>query len=101
MQLGIKIQGEEADMIQFAYDIALLAKNKEDLKNILMIMNIIFMDEYNMKINESKTKILVYSRNEAVKSDIKLDGNTLEGVNECKYLGSMIKKYGGCAQEIR
>lgn len=66
-----------------------------------MIMNIIFKNEYNMKIKKSKIKILVWGRNEVVKPYIILDGNTLETVDECKYLGSMINNYGGCAQEIR
>lgn len=49
-------------------------------------MNSIFGEEYDMKIKKSKTKILICSRNEAAKPDIKLDGYSLEVVDEYKYL---------------
>lgn len=62
-QVGIKIQGEKVDMLCFIDDIAVLTEHERDLQNIL-IMNIIFMDEYNiMKLNKAKAKILIYSRN--------------------------------------
>lgn len=64
-------------------------------------MNSICREEYNMKINKANTKILVCSRNEAAKPDIKLDGETLEVVDEYKYLGSTITNDGGCAKEIK
>jgi len=98
LQVGIKIHGENVDMLQFADDIAVLAVNEEDLQNILKTMNSIFREEYNMKINKSKTKIFICSRNEAAKPDIKLIGEILEVV---KYLGSTITNDGGCAKEIR
>lgn len=53
-----------------------------------------------MKTNKSKSTILVYSRNEAAKPDIKLGGDTLV-VDKYKHLGSMIIYDGGCIQEIR
>lgn len=54
-----------------------------------------------MKINKLKTKILMCSRNETVKPDIKLDDDTLEAVDEYKYLGSTITGDGGCDKEIK
>jgi hypothetical protein len=62
---GIKIQSEKVDMLRFADDITVLVESEEELQNILTVMNIIFKDEYNMKINKPKTKVLVCSRNEA------------------------------------
>lgn len=47
-------------------------------QNILTIVNSLFGEEYNMKMNKSKTEIFVCCRNEAVKPDIKSDGETLE-----------------------
>lgn len=44
--------------------IAVLTECEEDFQNILTTVNIIFKDEYNMKINKLKTEILVCSRNE-------------------------------------
>lgn len=57
------------------------------------------MSLYN--ITQLKTKALIYSRNEADKLDIQLDGDTLEVVDEYKYLGSTITSDGRCAKEIR
>ncbi|XP_050527166.1 uncharacterized protein LOC126897529 [Daktulosphaira vitifoliae] len=58
-------------------------------------------DEYNMKINKSKTKILVCGRNQTANWDINLDGDTLEVFNEYNYLGSIDTDDGKFAQEIR
>jgi len=100
-QVGIKIQGENVDMLRFADDIAVLTENEEDLQNILTVMNSIFREEYNMKINKAKTKILVCSRNEAARPNIKLDGEALKVVDEYKYLGSTITNDGRCVKEIK
>lgn len=54
MYLRIKIQGEKVDMLWCADNIVVLAESKGDLQNILTIMNIIFKDEYNKKINKYK-----------------------------------------------
>lgn len=55
---GIKIQGEKITMLRYADDIALRAESKEDLKQALKKMNHT-LKNYNMPINENKTKVLV------------------------------------------
>jgi len=100
IQVGIKIQDGNVDMLRFADDIAVLTESDEDLRNILTTMSIMFDDEYNMKINQSKTKILVCRRHVIVIPVIKLEGDTLEVVEEYKYLGSMVISNGRCDQEI-
>lgn len=63
LHLESTIQWEKLDLIRFSDDIvALLTESEEVLQNILTTMNIILKDQYNMKINKSKTKILVCSR---------------------------------------
>jgi len=57
-------------------------------------------NEYNMKINNVKTKVVVCSRNERTQTQIALDGGTLEQVNEYKYLGSTITEDGRSTREI-
>jgi len=64
-------------------------------------MNSIFREEYNIKINKLKSKILIHNKKEAAKPDIKLDGETVEIVDEYKYLGSTITNDGRCAKEIK
>lgn len=66
-------------MLRFTDDIAVLIESEEDLQNILTTMNVIFKNEHNIKINKSKTEILVCSRNKQL-TVIKLDGNTFEEV---------------------
>lgn len=39
-------------------------------------------NEYNIKINKTKTKILFYNGNEESQTNKMLDGNTLEQVND-------------------
>lgn len=54
-----------------------------------------------METSKSKTKILVCSRNEASKPDIKLNVETLEVLDKYKYLGSTITNDGVCTKETR
>lgn len=54
---------------------------------ILEIMNLKMKNEFNMKINKAKTKALVWER---TRTQVTPDGNTLDQVNEYKYLGSKI-----------
>jgi hypothetical protein len=63
-------------------------------------MNSTMKNEYNMKINKAKTKVLVCSRDEGTQTQIALDGDTLEQVNVYKYLGSTITEDGRSTKEI-
>jgi len=53
-----------------------------------------------MKINKSKTNVLVCSRNEGTQTQITQGGETLEQVNEYKYLRSKITKDSRSTREI-
>jgi len=67
-----------------------------------MSIYIYLLNGNNMKINKSKTKILMRSRNEAAaKPDTKLDGAILEAVDGYKYLGSRRTSDGVCDKETR
>lgn len=63
-------------------------------------MNLTLKTEYNMKINKEKTKVLASSRNEETQTQIILDGDPLEQVNEYKYLGSNITEDGHSTKDI-
>jgi len=64
IKLGIRIDGGIIDMLRFADDIAVITDNEEDLQNVIEIMNLTMKNEYNMKINKIKTKVLVYNRDQ-------------------------------------
>ena len=58
------------------------------------------MARYHLKINQKKTKILVCSKREEAKTNIKLGKHKLEEVKEFSYLGSRISSDGRSKKEI-
>ena len=104
IQVGINIHGEKIDMLRYADDIAITTENEGDLQNILQVMNNIMRNEFNMKMNRKKTKILVCSRNQADHRRtpvIYIENERIQNVQEYKYLGSLITKDGTSKGEIR
>ena len=61
------------------------AESNEALQKILDTMDQIMKTEFNMKINEQKTKVLVYSRKEEDPVWITLGNNVLQAVKEYNY----------------
>ena len=95
----MNIHGEKISMLRFADDIAVTAETEKDLKNILVNMGRV-MGKYQLKINTKKTKILVCSRREEVKTNIKIGKQKLVEVDEFCYLGSRITSDGRSKKEI-
>ena len=58
------------------------------------------MARYQLKINKKKTKILVCSKREEARTNIKLGKQKLEEVKEFCYLGSRITNDGRSKKEI-
>ena len=54
-----------------------------------------------MEINIKKTKVMVISKEEGIKCNIKLENTTLEQVSKYKYLGSWITEDARCVEDIR
>ncbi|KAL1447191.1 hypothetical protein WDU94_013942 [Cyamophila willieti] len=99
---GIKVNGTKIDMIRYADDIALIAPSEEELKTALDTMNNILSSNYNMKINKTKTKFMVVSRNEdEIRSKISLEGIELKQIKEFTYLGGKITIDGRSNREIQ
>ena len=99
--LGVQIQGEAVSMIRFADDIALLGENEKALEESLLEMASI-LNDYNMKINKKKTKVLVCSKEaEARKTHVKFEGENLQQVKEFSYLGSKITTDVKCHSEVK
>ena len=55
----------------------------------------------NMRINTKKTKIMVASRKDRLETDITLQGDSVEQVNEFKFLGAYKTNNGDCTKEIK
>lgn len=58
-------------MLRFADDIAIISKNEEDSRKILETTEETMGKEINMKVNAMKTKILVCSRKNNIRTRIK------------------------------
>jgi hypothetical protein len=99
-ETGIRIHGERIPMIRFA-DILIISESEKDLNEMLIEMERILVNRYNMKINRNKTKVMACGRKISVKMNIVL-GNQIWGeVEEFCYLGSKITKDVKCQKEIR
>ena len=55
----------------------------------------------NLLLNTQKTNIMVVDKGREWKEDFVLDGEKIEEVESCVYLGSLINTKGSIAQEIR
>uniref|UniRef100_A0A8D8Z0H2 Craniofacial development protein 2 n=1 Tax=Cacopsylla melanoneura TaxID=428564 RepID=A0A8D8Z0H2_9HEMI len=101
-EVGVKIHGERIDMLRFADDIAITTETEEDLQLILQTMNNVMKNEFNMRINKKKTKILLCNKNkgEIRPPRITIDHEIIECVTEYKYLGSLTTQVGNCKKEI-
>ncbi len=51
-------------------------------------------EKRNLKINVSKSKVMVFERNEDTKCEVRLNGLLIENVSSLKYLGSVMNKDG-------
>jgi putative protein kinase ArgK-like GTPase of G3E family len=58
MNVGVTIQGEKVEILSFADDIVVLVKNKDELERFLNELDRVLKENYSMKINRSKTKII-------------------------------------------
>lgn len=98
---GINIQGHKIDMLRFADDMALLAESEEQLEQSLQELERIMKNEYNMKLNKKKTKVMICTKQDNRNyRDIMVDGEAIQQVEQFPYLGSIITKDGRSKKEI-
>ena len=57
--------------------------------------------DYGMEISSEKSKTMVNNRDESVHANIRINGEILEEVDKCKYLGVTITKDGTSEADIR
>ena len=84
----VNIGGRRIKCIRFADDMALLAEDERMLKNILMELNDKYED-YEMKINISKTTMVIGRKPKKINMQIK--DESFEQVYSFKYLGCNIR----------
>lgn len=86
---GIKINGEVINNLRYADDTAIIAESADDLEQLLARLNR-EGQRLGMKINTTKTKIMVISKQGYIPTNIHIDGHQIEQVRKFKYLGCHI-----------
>ena len=97
---GVKMGGHRIQAIRFADDQAMTANTKEGLQNIITKLNEV-VEQYGMRINKTKTKVMKIGKGEFEQLQIKIDGTTLEQVHQFRYLGCLLTEDGRCEKEVR
>ena len=95
-QAGIKIGGRNINNLRYADDTTLMAESEEELKSLLMKVKE-ESEKVGLKFNIQKTKIMV----SGPITSWEIDGETVETVSDCIFLGSKITADGDCSHEIK
>jgi len=86
--------------VRFADDQAMVANSNAGLQRLMDNLNKT-SEEFGMKINLKKTKVMRISRKEGSKITINIGGVKLEQVKQFNYLGSTLTEDCKCHNEIR
>ena len=94
LNLGIKIGNRNISILLYADDMVLLAKNEDDLQ---MMLNKMYewCNNWRLKLNEEKTKIVHFRKNRQKQSEyqFKYGNHDLSIVSEYKYLGVILDQH--------
>ena len=94
-EADFKIAGRNSNNLRYADDTALMAKNEEELKSLLMSMKE-KSEKAGLKLNIQKTKIMVSS----LIISWQIEGGKMETVTDFIFLGSKITEDGDWSHEI-
>ena len=97
---GVKVNGNLINAIRFADDQAMMDETQKGLQRIMNTL-VDTSEEYDMKINTKKTKVMHITKGKVKQMKITVNGVILEQVKEFKYLGSLITEDARCHQEIK
>ena len=95
-QAGIKIARRNNNKLRYTDDTTLMAKSEEILKSLLMKVKE-ETEKIGLKLNIQKTKIMA----SGPITLWQIDGETMETVTDCLFLGSKITADGDCSHEIK
>ena len=101
LKAGCKLDAKTYNIIAYADDIALLAPSKTGLQ--LLIDNVSeFLAKINLCINAEKSSYIVFrsKKSKVPSTSVKLLGQPLFNVRECKYLGVMLTETLSIDKEI-
>ena len=95
-QGGIKIAGRNISNLRYVDDTTLMAESEDELKSLLMKVKE-ESETVGLKLNIQKTKIMA----SGPITSWETDGETVETVSDCIFLGSKITADGDCSHEIK
>ena len=95
-QAEIKTAGRNINNLRYADDTTLMAESKEELKSLLMKVKE-ESKKVGLKLNIQKTKIMA----SGPITSWQIDGETVQTVADCIFLGSKITEDGDCRHEIK
>ena len=96
---GVTVGGEKISILLYADDAVLLAESERELK-LLVDRFSVTCERRKLKINEKKTKAMVFDRDGDGSCDILINNVKLEEVKEYKYMGSMLQNDGRADREV-
>jgi len=100
LEEGVKVGGKFLKDVRFADDQGMVADSELGLQK-LMDGLVRAAQQYDMKINVKKTKVMRVSRKGGGDIKIFIDRQQVEQVKKFKYLGSIITDDGRCEAEIK
>ncbi|GFS16330.1 endonuclease-reverse transcriptase [Elysia marginata] len=97
---GLKVNGENINNLRYADDTVLLAESENDLHNLVTIIEE-KSEPYGLMMNTKKTKVMVISKTEPPKVNIKMKEKCIEQIEQFKYLGQLITTDARSDDEIK
>ena len=95
-EAGIKIARRNINNLRYADDTTLMAESEEELKSLWMKVKK-ESEKVDLKLNIQKTKIMA----SGPITPWQIDGETMETVTDCIFLGSKITADGDCSHEMK
>ncbi len=89
--IGVDISSKLINCLLFADDIVLIAKSPQELQSLLNIANK-FAKKWNLKFNSKKSKVMAFGKRLDKNANWTLGGESIDEVNEYKYLGYFINR---------
>ena len=99
-KLGINVDGYKLKDLRFADDIALIAHSENDLQTLIERVHDV-SKKYGMEISIPGTKAMIFSHEDQLQVNIKLDDTSLDQVNQFKYLGVTLTPSNDSTSEIK
>uniref|UniRef100_A0A8D8T8A4 Craniofacial development protein 2 n=1 Tax=Cacopsylla melanoneura TaxID=428564 RepID=A0A8D8T8A4_9HEMI len=101
MEEGITINGTKLNNLRYADDTLVFADSIQSLQKLMNKITEV-SSSYGLDINASKTKVMVISKTPIDNTEyITVNGDRIERVKQCQYLGTCINETWENSQEIR